>query len=108
MEKADIKSRTLYWRGLVPEEETTPMGHIFDTADILKSISECSDPKVTVFIDGSGGKRTKDKRLRRCAWAWVIPEEGSEKEAKHGARGALRGSANRVPRRIKGCPPRHS
>ena len=57
-EKADIKSRTLYWRGLVSEEETTPMGHIFDTADILKPISGCQDTKVTIFNDGSGGKRT--------------------------------------------------
>ena len=61
--KADPKCRSLYWRGLVSEQETTPMGHIFDTADILKPISECLDPKVTVFTDGSGGKRTKDKRL---------------------------------------------
>ena len=58
--KADIKCRTLYWRGLVSEEET-PMGHIFDTADILKPISECQDSNVTVFTDGSGGNAPKTK-----------------------------------------------
>ena len=69
----DSACRSLYWRGLVSEQETTPIGQIYDTADILKPISECQDNKVTVFIDGSGGKRTKDKRLRRCGWAWVVP-----------------------------------
>ena len=96
-EKADIKCRTLYWRGLVSEEETTPMGHIFDTVDISKPISECQDSKVTVFTDGSGGKRTKDKRLRRCGWAWVVPVPGSNKEVRYGARGAL-GGLQTVPR----------
>ena len=73
------------------------MGHIFDTVDVLEPISECSDKKITVFIDGSGGKRTKDKRLRRCGWAWVVPKQGSSKDVRYGARGALAGLQT-VPR----------
>ena len=83
------KNRTSYWRGLVSEEDSTPMGHIFDTVDLLGSVKECLDQRVKIFTDGSGGKRTKDTRFRRCGWAWVIPEKVSEKEAKYGARGAL-------------------
>ena len=47
--KADPKCRSLYWRGLVSEQETIPMGHICDTADILKPISQSQDTKVKVF-----------------------------------------------------------
>ena len=92
--KEYIKCRTLYWRGLVSEGETTPMGHIFDTADLLKPILECQESKITVFTDGSVGKRTKDKRLRRCGWAWVAPVPGSNEEVQYGARGALWGITN--------------
>ena len=80
----------------MPEEETTPMGHIFDTADILKPTSECPDSKVTIFTDGSGGKRAKDKRLRRCGWAWVVPRPGIDKDVRYGARGAV-GELQTVP-----------
>ena len=65
--KADINCRTLYWRGLVFEEETTPMGHIFDTVDILKPISECLDSKVPVFTDGSGANAPKIKDCEDAA-----------------------------------------
>ena len=88
---------TLFWKGLVSEEETTPMGHIFDTVDILGPIENFQDQPVKIFTDDSGGKRTKDKRFMRCAWAWVAPKEGSEKEADFGARGAL-GGEQTVPR----------
>ena len=73
------------------------MGHIFDTVDILASIDECLEQRVKILTDGSGGKRTKDKRLRRCGWGWVIQVEGSEKVAKYGARGAL-GRVQTMPR----------
>ena len=65
---------------------------IFDTVDILVPIRNCQERKVKIFADGSGGKRTKDKRLRRCAWAWEIPEAESEKMAQYGARGGLGGA----------------
>ena len=73
------------------------MEQIFDTVNILKPISECQDIKVTVFADGSGGKHNKDKRLRRCGWAWVVPVQGFSKEVRYGARGAL-GGLQTVPR----------
>ena len=73
------------------------MCHIFDTVDMLGSIDNFHEQRVKIFTDGSGGKRTMDKRLRRCAWAWVTPEEGSEKVAQYGARGAL-GGGQTVPR----------
>ena len=95
--KGDPKNRTLYWRGLVSELETSPAGQIFDTVETLRHISECEDTKVTIFTDGSSGKRTKDKRLRRCGWACVLPETGSKKAARYGARGAL-GGLQTVPR----------
>ena len=66
------------------------MGHIFDT-------SECTDKKVTVCTEGEGGKRTKDKRLRRCGWAWAVPKQGSNEDVRYGARGAL-GGLQTVPR----------
>ena len=28
--------------------------------------------KIVVYTDGSGGLNTKDPRLRRCGWAWII------------------------------------
>ena len=28
---------------------------------------------IIVFTDGSWGRNTSDPRLRRCAWAWIIP-----------------------------------
>ena len=73
------------------------MGYIFDTVDRLTHISEFQDREVKIFTDGSGGKSTKDKRLRRCGWAHVVPTPGSNKQAKYGARGAL-GGLQTVPR----------
>ena len=61
---------------------------------MLGLIEECTEEKVKIFTDGSGGKRTEDKRLRRCGWAWVLPSPGSDKEAIYGARGALGGLQN--------------
>ena len=95
--KHDPTCRALYWGGLVSEQETTPAGQIFDTVESLGPITEYEDTKVTIFTDGSGGKRTKDKRLRRCGWAWVLPQPGSNKLARYGARGAL-GGLQTVPR----------
>ena len=95
--KNDSKCRTLCWRGLVSEQETTAVGPILDTVETLGPISECEDSEVTIYTDRSGGKPTKDKRLRRCGWAWVLPKAGSNKEAKYGARGAL-GGLQTVPR----------
>ena len=48
-------------------------------------------------MDGSGGRSSSDKRLRTCAWAWVCPKPGSNREVYHGARGAL-GGKQTVPR----------
>ena len=73
------------------------MGPILETEESLGDIAEGEDSDVTIFTDGSGGKRTKDKRLRRCGWAWVLPKAGSNKEARYGARGAL-GGPQTVPR----------
>ena len=71
--KNDPACRTLYWRGLVSEQETTPMAQIFETIEILTPITECCDKNIVVFTDGSGGKNSDDPRLRRCGWALVIP-----------------------------------
>ena len=76
---------------MVSEQATSPAGPILGTVETPGPISECEDAEVTIFTDGSGGKRTKDKRLRRCGWAWVLPKAGSDKEAKYGARGGLGG-----------------
>ena len=64
--KADPKKLTLYWRGLVSEQETTPMDPILETEEPLGDIHEYSGTEATIYTDGSGGKRSKDKRLRRC------------------------------------------
>ena len=79
------------------EKETTPMDTILETEESLGNIHEYSGTEATIFTDGSGGKRSKDKRLRRCGWAWVLPKEGSHKEARYGTRGSL-GGPQTVPR----------
>ena len=60
-------------------------------------ISQYQHKDITVFTDGSGGRSSSDKRLRRCAWAWVCPRPGTNRDALHGARGALDGKQT-VPR----------
>ena len=79
--KGDENSRTLYWRGLVSENDTKPYDHIMATSESLGNIQTCEDKDIIIFTDGSGGKRTKDKRLRRCGWAWVVPQGNSDKNA---------------------------
>ena len=37
------------------------------------------------------------KRLHRCGWAWVVPNQGSDKNVRYGARRAL-GGLQTVPR----------
>ena len=59
--KGDPKSRTLFWRGLVSEQDTTPTGPILDTIETLGPIEECTESKVTIFTDGQGGKEPKTK-----------------------------------------------
>ena len=95
--KGDEKSRTLFWRGLISEHDTKPYDHIIETSESLGNIKTCCETKITIFTDGSGGRRTKDKRLRRCGWAWVVPRRGSNKIATYGARGSL-GGLQTVPR----------
>ena len=59
-----------------------------------------SSSKQAVFTDGSGGKYTKDKRLRRCGWGWIVlshPREG-EFLCHQGGFGTLEGWSQTVPR----------
>ena len=56
---------------------------------IGRPIREYADEDITVFTDGSGGRSSSDKRLRSCAWAWICPKPGTNRDAVHGARGAL-------------------
>ena len=60
-------------------------------------VDQYRDERIEVFTDGSGGRHSSDARLRRCAWAWVCPKPGSNREAAHGARGSL-GGKQTVPR----------
>ena len=73
------------------------MDNILETEESVGDIHEFSGNDATIYTDGSGGIRSKDKRLRRCGWAWVFPKLGSHKEARFGARGAL-GGPQTVPR----------
>ena len=43
--KGDEKSRTLVWRGLVSEQDTTPYGQIMETTEILGDIKDSSEEK---------------------------------------------------------------
>ena len=77
--------------------DTKVFGHVFDTVGPLGYISGSQQQSVKIFTDGSGGIRTKDRRLRRCGWAWVVSDGDSDKIAAYGARGAL-GGVQTVPR----------
>ena len=65
--------------------------------DDLHSLRGYRGHKVQIYTDGSGGRSTSDKRLRRCGWAWVVPRPGTNRDALYGARGALEGKQT-VPR----------
>ena len=53
---ADINGRTLFWTGLVSEEETTPMGHIVDTVDLFGNAQPMGHIVDTVDLFGTNGK----------------------------------------------------
>ena len=96
-DKNHPKNLTLYRRGIVSAKETTPMDTILETEEWLGDIHEYSGEEATIYTDGSGGRRSKDKRLRRCGWAWVLPKANTHKEARYGARGS-QGGPQTVPR----------
>ena len=60
-------------------------------------IRDYKEKEINIYTDGSGGRSSSDKRLRRCGWAWVVPKPGSNRQALYGARGSMEGKQT-VPR----------
>ena len=62
-----------YWlRGLVPKEWThQPDPTSFSVSSIGEWEIGQSVQSKYIYLDGSGGAHSRDKRLRRCGWAWV-------------------------------------
>ena len=61
----------LYIRGIVPQDW---ISSIPGTKEMTEAINDYHTNKYIVgdiYLDGSGGKRTKDPRTRRVGWAWV-------------------------------------
>ena len=50
----------------------------------------------TIYLDGSGGKATRDPRIRSCGWAW-ISTQAHISEGEVGEYGSLAGNQT-VPR----------
>ena len=57
---------------------------MLDTIETFGPIEEGTESKVTIFTNGSGGKRTKDTGHMRLGMG--LPRPGSDKEAIYGAR----------------------
>ena len=87
-----LGTKCYWWTGLQPKFETTSIHPIQASYEMLgMQTNMYRQTTVTVYTDGSGGNFPSDPRLRRCGWAWVCPEPGSNKIAMHGARGSLGG-----------------
>ena len=96
--RSGLNKKCYWWRGLQPLEETTPIHAPRASYKMLGAAANTYlGTKITVYTDGPGGKFSPDPRLRRCGWAWVCPQDGSNKIARHGAFGSLDGKQT-VPR----------
>ena len=97
-QRVGLDCKCYWWRGLQPRAQTLPIHQPQASYHMLgRPIDQYRDEHIEIFTDGSGGRHSSDARLRRCAWAWVCPKEGSNREALHGARGSL-GGKQTVPR----------
>ena len=90
--RTSLSMKCYWWRGLQPRVQTTPLHPARACYQMLGApIDQYDQSTITVFTDGPGGKYSSDKRQRRCAWAWVCPQAGSNQEVLPGARGSLGG-----------------
>ena len=61
--KGDEKSRTLFWRGLVSEQDTIPYGQIMETTEILGDINNsCDENSQFLLMD----LEAKEPKIRGC------------------------------------------
>ena len=55
-----IVPRTYTWRSKIEDDRVFEIGTISNL-----------EPSKPIFLDGSGGINSRDKRIRACGWAWV-------------------------------------
>ena len=74
--KREVEAVPCYWlRGITPSFWTArPAIGDQEIVDI-NDVDEIDTDNLMFFLDGSGGEFTKDSRIRRCGWAWAIPQE---------------------------------
>ena len=93
------KGEDCFWlRGLTPKDWVTPQ----EAEEYVAKVGSTVWDGGTYYLDGSGGERTRDRRLRRCGWATVkLKEEGPgmvEAKYSQAAFGSLGGRQQTVPR----------
>ena len=93
-------------RGICPAEWTVPPHFPYDESlpdydPLIEAdeyvVGDRLNPKEEVFLDGSGGKFSKDPRLRRCGWAWCQVSR-STLTFLRGQSGVLQAITQTVPR----------
>ena len=94
---ADDGQHACFWtRGLVPKKWTK--AKVEEEAWVMR-FGKQDWQGGTFYLDGSGGKNTKDKRLRKCGWAAVQQDSSSNiTKSVQGICGTLTGSNQTVPR----------
>jgi hypothetical protein len=99
-----------YLRGLVPSQRTRqrPAWQAEEQAQYAEDAhitmhSYAYDTDIPadapIYLDGSGGPYTKDRRIRRCTWAWCqIEGPELDYQLRHGISGACTSLYQTVPR----------
>ena len=100
--KADVGSPCFWLRGLPPKSKypQIPPPPEEEEAYQVGNPDEDFFRESVFYLDGSGGSRSSDKRLRRCGWAAITTDfsEPAAPELKAGFFGKLAGQEQTVPR----------
>ena len=73
--RSGLSIKCHWWRGLQSRVQATPIHLARASYQILGApVDQYDQETITVFTDGSGGKFSSDRRLRRFGWAWLALE----------------------------------